>query len=249
MIRQNHIGTDDIDNLYGQYVNLSRVDFTGSNMRGVSFQSCNLKNAIFCDLNLVDVSFDDCYMPGVDMRGAGLSSCNITESSICNMLTDNSSMRLEELSELQNYKNKKSYEGIVFSSSAFLMLQYNIRNEEIRNLAEAQFDIRKAEKLEDKDQDIARKQAVINEVIKTVSYVETIFGGHEEYDRLYSEISNLNLERQSIKDFSFEESFDNKDIQYVMNPSVASLPSRIGDVNLLSFDPVYKKGSCIGLQT
>ena len=117
---------------------------------------------------------------------------------------------------------------MVFSFSEQLMLKYSIRNEEIRDLSEVQFDLRKTEKLEDKDQDIARKQAVINKVINTVSYIETIFGGHEEYDRLYTEISALKLERQSIRDLSFQDDFDKKDIKYIINPSIASLYLRMG---------------------
>ena len=46
--RQDNIEAKDIDNIYEKCINLSRVDFTGSNMKGISL-GCNLKNAIFCD--------------------------------------------------------------------------------------------------------------------------------------------------------------------------------------------------------
>ena len=237
------ITTEDLDREHEEYLDLSRVDFTGANIRGARFEACNLKNASFCDTDLSNVSFNDCYMPGADMRGADISNCSLSETDIDERLSYSSSLKPVEISELGVHNHRSRYAGMQFSSLEPLMHQYRNVNEEIEELARERYEAEKAKKLEIQEEKIQKKKVEIQTAYEKLGYLEYIMGTNQAYNQLNAELAALNKEKRDIQALTFEDDFDKRDIQYVVHPSIAELPLLMDDVGVIKFDPAYKRGS------
>ncbi len=233
---------EDVDRLRENHVDLSGVDFTGSNMTGARFESCNMEGAVFCDSDLTRVVFNDCYMPGADLRGADISSCRFEdeEPDFDDMITG---MKPVETSELQEYNNKSRYSGMQLSTLEPLLHQYTEKNEEIVRLAEERFNENKQEKLEIISEKLESKKSEVNTAYKKLGYVEYARGTNEDYNKLVAQQKDLEEQIKTINKTSFENDFDKSTLKYVVDPSVSSMPLIMEDSNILKFDPAYKRGS------
>ena len=151
------------------YLDLSSIDFTGSNLKGATFTSCNLKGSSFCDSDLSGVYFNDCSMMSVDMRGADISHCKFGEDAAEEFIDGNDSpLKPVEASEMLERDKAERYSDMYFSSTEPLLHKYRERNDEIIEAAKEGFESDKADKLLRKDREIAAKQEKINEAWKGV---------------------------------------------------------------------------------
>ncbi len=231
------------------YLDLSSIDFTGSNLKGATFENCNLRGASFCDSDLGGVSFNDCSMPGADMRGADISNCRFREDNIEEFLSgDDSTLKPAEASEMLEQEKSARYADLYFSSAEPLMHQYRVRNEDIIASEKEGFENEKSEQLAKRDQRIAVKQEQINEVYKELTYLQRAYAlagstGHEKYDELVQQKVFLDNEKQAIIQLDFDKDFDKSKIPHIIDPTIAELPLLMKDVGIVKFDPAYVRGS------
>jgi uncharacterized protein YjbI with pentapeptide repeats len=232
----------DVSLLGENHTDLSGVDFTGSNMTGASFVSCNIEGAIFCDSDLTKVIFKDCYMKGADLRGADISSCRFKEPILDEIITG---MSPKENSELQKYNNNQRYSGMQLSTLEPLLYQYDKKNKEILEQTEAKFETDKKEKLDIIENKLSKKTQEINNKWAKMGYSEAYLVNPPDYKLLKQEKQSLEDEKKVVTETSFEEDFDKSDIKYVVDPTIASMPSILSlnkDSNVLIFDPAYRRG-------
>ena len=233
---------EDVYALGKNHTDLSGVDFTGSNMSGASFVSCNIEGGIFCDSDLTKVLFEDCYMKGADLRGADISSCRFEKPYLDDIITN---MNPKEISELQEYNNNQRYSGMQLSTLEPLLYQYDKKNEEILKQAEEKFETDKQNKLDAIENKLSKKTQEINDKWAKMTYYEGFVANPQDYKLLQQEKQNLEAEKKEVTEISFEEDFDKSDIKYVVDPTIASMPSIMNlkkDSNVLIFDPAYRRG-------
>lgn len=233
------------------FLDLSSIDFTGSNLKGATFTSCNLEGASFCDSDLSGVFFDDCSMVGADLRGADLSHCKMGESALDEFLSgDESPLKPVEASEMLERDKGVRYNEMYFSSTEPLLHKYRDRNEEILEAARERFDQEKEDKLSQKTQEIDRKQKKIDEAWKSLTYLQRgyytagVSTGNKEFDELMLEKAELVKQKKAITALDFDNDFDKRKLAYVVDPTIAELPILIGDeAGTIKFDAGYVRGS------
>jgi uncharacterized protein YjbI with pentapeptide repeats len=232
------------------YLDLSSIDFTGSNLKGATFTSCNLKGSSFCDSDLSGVFFDDCSMAKADMRGADISHCKFGEDATEEFLDgDDSPLKPVEASEMLERDKAERYSDMYFSSTEPLLHKYRERNDEIIYAAKEGFESDKADKLRRKDEEIAAKQEKINEAWEGVSSYQAYarlpgwLTGNKVYDDLVQEKVELDRQRKEILKLDFDKDFDKSKIAYVVDPTIAKLPLLMEEeVGVMKFDPAYVRG-------
>ena len=64
----------------GKAIDLSEVDFSGTNVEGAVFDNADLTSSSFADSHLVDVKFLGCDLTSVDFNRATLVECSFNES-------------------------------------------------------------------------------------------------------------------------------------------------------------------------
>ena len=242
---------ENLDRIREGYLDLSSIDFTGSNLKGATFTSCNLEGVSFCDSDLSGVFFDDCSMARVDMRGADISHCKFGEDAAEEFLDGNDSpLKPVEASEISERDKSARYADIYFSSAEPLLHQYRERNDDIIELAKEGFESDKADKLRRKDREIATKQEKIDEAWKGLSYIKRgyytagISTGNKEFDALVQEKAELDKQRKEIVKLDFDNDFDKSKIAYVVDPTIAELPLLMQEnAENIRFDPAYVRGS------
>ena len=232
------------------YLDLSSIDFTGSNLKGATFTSCNLKGASFCDSDLSGVFFDDCYMAKADMRGADISHCKFGEDATEEFLiSDDSPLTPEQAAKILESDKAERYSDMYFSSTEPLLHKYRERNDDIIDVAKEGFESDKADKLRRKDEEITAKQEKIDEAWKSLSYVQRGYymagasTGNKDFDGLMQEKTELVKQRQEIVKLEFDKDFDKSKIAYVVDPTIAELPLLMEEeVGVMKFDPAYVRG-------
>ena len=242
---------ENLESIRENYLDLSSIDFTGSNLKGAKFESCNLKGSSFCDSDLNGVFFDDCSMVGVDMRGADISHCKFGEDAAEEFLNgDDSPLKPVEAAEIVERDKSARYTDMYFSSAEPLLHQYRGKNDGILEAAQAEFEVDKTKKLSRKEEQIASKQEKINEAWKGVTRFQAFARlpggatGNKVYDDLVAEKAVLDKERQKIRGLDFDRDFDMRKIKYLVDPTIAELPLLMeDDVGVIKFDPAYVRGS------
>ena len=68
------------ESLKGGAVDMSEMDFSGSNLEGAVFDNVDLTSSSFADSNLTEVKFLGCDLTSVDFNRANLVECAFNES-------------------------------------------------------------------------------------------------------------------------------------------------------------------------
>jgi uncharacterized protein YjbI with pentapeptide repeats len=227
---QNVVVVPDLSNQRFESIgNINGIDFTGCKISGAWFQFVDLKDTIFCDADLSDVTFWNCDMKNVDMRGADLSGCQFDGYD-------------------DNWMNKKErdekFENIKFSSTEGLFDKYIKNNDEILNEKQQEFLENKSDRAKEKQQKIDRINDEIIDARKGISWTQAGYvaaglnSGNEKYDRLVSFKAELIAEKLEIDREVFH--IGRKECQpaYIISPSLINVMEA-----QTHFDPGYIRGS------
>lgn len=68
------------DEIDGSFIDMSEMDFAGTNIEGAIFKNIDLTSCSFADSQLTEVKFIDCDLTSVDFNRANLVECSFNES-------------------------------------------------------------------------------------------------------------------------------------------------------------------------
>lgn len=247
-----------VESLKENHLDLTGVDFTGAVLKGTKFTGCDISGGVFCDTDLGGVKFSDCYLQGADLRGADLSKVTFNEDEP-DLDEDTLGTSIDEATEIRGQLNLERYGKMKLSTLEPLLYQYQDLNEERLEQAREKFELDKQgkldvqqERLDERQEELRLKAEQVAAAYKKVTYYQLTFGGkdYDRYKELYDEqqdlIAELNPQIESIKQEMArieETELDERQVKYVMDPSVTGLPGIMSDDYQMSYDPAYKRGS------
>ncbi len=203
---------------------LSGVDFTGCDLRDCIVQFTNLEGAKFNDADLTGVAFFDSNIKGADFRGADMHN-----------------VRFAAYGESMGANLAKSpkLEGIKLSTTKELMGQYLEENKEYKSEQEAEFDAARDLKVKAFDLQIKAIDGKINSAYSKLSYVQQGYAlvgetGNDRYDSMVQRKAKVEMQKSRLSSTSLHSS----KVRHIVSPSLLQVMN--GDVEL---DPAYVRGS------